>query len=145
MTESDYQYQIRQSEQNIQNCYSQINKCNREIEELQAMAIRLQKVGEALSSASSSGSGKINRLIQSFAAAGRAFKGKLFSTVESLYSGPEYRRSCSSVEESSRNVYRKIDELQQTIQNLNQQIYSQQDNISACRQSIALLAAESEG
>lgn len=145
MVESDYQYQIRQSEQNIQNCYSQINKCNREIEELQAMAMRLQKVGDALSSASSSGSGKINQLLQSFATEGRVLKGKLFGTIESLYSGPEYRSSCFGIEESSQSVYKKIDELQQTIQNLNQQILRQQDNVSACKQSIALLAAESEG
>lgn len=144
MTECDYQYQIRLSEQNIQNCYNQINEYNREIEELQTMAIWLQKVGEALSSASSSGHGKMNRLVQSFAAAGRVLKGRLFSTVELLYSGAEYRRSCSSIEESSSSVYRKIDELQQMIQSLNQQIYRHQDNIFACRQSIALLEAESE-
>lgn len=145
MTESDYQYQIRVCEQSIQNCYAEINRCNREIEELQSMAVRLQKVGDALSSASNSGTGKINRLLQSFAAAGRALKGKLFGTVESLYSGPEYRRSCTSVEESSRSVYRKIDELQQKIENCNRQIYANQDKITACRQSIAMLAAESEG
>jgi peptidoglycan hydrolase CwlO-like protein len=145
MTESDYQYQIRVSEQNIQNCYAEINKCNREIEELQSMASRLQKVGDALSSASNSGTGKINRLLQSFAAAGRALKGKLFGTVEALYTGPEYNRSCSSVEESMRSVYRKIDELQQKIENCYRQINANQDKISSCRQSIALLAAESEG